>query len=926
MKEHFSSRVTKLLVILALAIVASVMFVIVGCDGGEKEPAHTTHTWVADTTRTDVAASCTTTGVHYVICSECGMTSTEETPALGHQWASEGALLRKEPTCTEEGYYYRECTREGCNYVETSSVIPATGHHLEYSADTAKITVPTCTTDGTITGTCKDCGEQFTYTGSEIQKLIPANGSIEDVISGIPADVLNKKEYNLANKGQTAKFLVAPGHEYHYGNEAECVVVEIKNDQAKTQLWNKCDRCEEEFEAVAHTVPAGFAPCKVATDKDGKTLTVPATYKGLTDEAQNKVAYAAKGEAYAYQCPECENYLKEGDHTYQISKLVSGNPVLDPENAVFEVAEGVTTLDCHYYYVCEYCNDIEVATPHTYPVSTDTANYKNCAHGDLCTVCGIALSQPTAHNDDGVMDRTHKDATFNGLTFAEPTCTTDGVAYYFCTSCAAREAAGEKINWVLGEDVNNPKANENYWFIDSYSKLNHGNWAGNPVSEGAETGFYVKTVSRVGDDAAVDCVTGTYERDICNLCGATRISVKPTFYVEGTGANKYVEVKKAEDMQGKTIYVLEEGKYVEVTNTNVSWTTDEYGRDWTDDKGNYGGTEPGEHKWQLMALKDYSAAELKEIRYPTCDNETAKMLYKCENCDTQTWRTVDIAEYAEDINTTEEALIKEYKEANQWHVGTMNACGHDYCSACTVGNHEAQYYFVFNSADSTMTIDRLAYFSCRTDAENLKNMNDYIASILKKFETEGVNEVKFYKTFANNTYSDEITDWSTIVKGNDGKGQIFKNVTIYVTRTVLEVSDPDQQWFNIENVSWSDKDNDLEIGWHLNKTVVANSKISSITVTLKNASGDVCVKAVTSGTQLSAYLKECEPYWADVEGDVLKYSIDGFCTATGATTSWTYTNTEGSVPAKGADLTGYTVEVSIVVSGEDDALVVSKAL
>lgn len=86
MKEHFSSRVTKLLVILALAIVASVMFVIVGCGGNTD--THT-HTWVADSSKTNVEATCSTDGVNYFICSECGMTSTETIPCnrphLGRQ-------------------------------------------------------------------------------------------------------------------------------------------------------------------------------------------------------------------------------------------------------------------------------------------------------------------------------------------------------------------------------------------------------------------------------------------------------------------------------------------------------------------------------------------------------------------------------------------------------------------------------------------------------------------------------------------------------------------------------------------------------------------------------------------------------------------------------------------------------------------------
>lgn len=890
MKEHFSSRVAKLLVILALAIVASVMFVIVGCDGGTEEPpAHTTHTWVADSSRQDVEATCTVDGVHYLICSECGMTTTEIEPATGHTWANNGTLLIENATCTQEGYYYRLC--EDCGYRETSSVIPATGHHLEYSADASTIVAPNCTTDGTITGVCKDCGEEFTYTGTQL-----ANGEV--TISGIPDSVLNNKEYNLANPGQTAKFLVAPGHDYAYDNEASCVVMEVKRDG--TQLWNKCERCEEEFTAVAHTVPTGFAPCQVATGENGAALTVPTTYAGLPAGVQNASTYATVvngvGEEYAYQCSECENYLKPGDHNYQISRLVSGNPVLDPDNAVFEVAEGVTVLDCHYYYVCTYCNDIEVATPHTYPVSTDTANYRNCGHGDLCTVCGLALSQPTGHTLVGVMDRDHKDVTFGGFTFAEPTCTTDGVAYQFCTGCKAREDAGEEITWTLGT---------NYQTISGYEKLNHTNWAV-LVPEGSETrGFYVATVSRAGDDAAVDCVTGTYNRDICNICGATRIEVRPSLYTTNTnGTLSNPVAADAALTDTTTYYYMENGRVVSKTGAELANAPS--GRAWTDANGNYGGTLPGEHTWVMMSLSDYSTAELSQIRYPTCDNETAHMLYQCSVCKMETWRTVSIDDYAAAINTTTEDLIADYKEAGTWHVGTMNACGHDLCSACTYGNHEAQYYFNFQVENNAFNVSRIAYYSCRTDAENLETINAYIATVIKNNQTDGVNAVKF---FTDAAHENEV-DWNAIVKGSENGSQIFVDKTIYVTRDLLPVDDENQTYFVIDGyvAAWSTTDGDLDIGWSLNNTVIPNTTITSITVTLKDASDATCVEAVSSGTQLAAYLNECRPYWEE-GATTLAYSIDGFCTASGTTSAWTYTNT--TVPAHGSDLTGYTVTVSI---------------
>ena len=189
MKEHFSSRVTKLLVILALAIVASVMFVIVGCDGGKDDTTVcTNHTWVADTTRSDIAATCDKDGVHYVVCSNCGMASSEVIQATGHHWKDDGALQVEPATCTENGYYYRLC--EDCGYRETSSVIYAVGHMLDMNAVT--VTPADCTTDGSITGACVNCQESITMKADEI------------VISGDNANVKNFDRDALEKKAAEA--------------------------------------------------------------------------------------------------------------------------------------------------------------------------------------------------------------------------------------------------------------------------------------------------------------------------------------------------------------------------------------------------------------------------------------------------------------------------------------------------------------------------------------------------------------------------------------------------------------------------------------------------------------------------------------------------------------------------------------------------
>ena len=99
MKEHIHSRIAKLLVVLALAVVASVMFVFVGCS---NECAHeNTHTET-------VAATCTTAGSEKTVCDDCGETiKTETIDAIGHKW-DDGTVVAA--TCTSGGYTLKTCT------------------------------------------------------------------------------------------------------------------------------------------------------------------------------------------------------------------------------------------------------------------------------------------------------------------------------------------------------------------------------------------------------------------------------------------------------------------------------------------------------------------------------------------------------------------------------------------------------------------------------------------------------------------------------------------------------------------------------------------------------------------------------------------------------------------------------------------------
>lgn len=87
-------------------------------------------------------------------CSVCGITEDE---ALGHNYKKEVV----NPTCDNGGYTKYTCTRNGCSYSYTDSQTAKTGHNYQLTSDTA-----TCTSPGTKTETCSNCGNKKTSASS----------------------------------------------------------------------------------------------------------------------------------------------------------------------------------------------------------------------------------------------------------------------------------------------------------------------------------------------------------------------------------------------------------------------------------------------------------------------------------------------------------------------------------------------------------------------------------------------------------------------------------------------------------------------------------------------------------------------------------------------------------------------------------------
>ena len=859
MKEHFSSRVTKLLVILALAIVASVMFVIVGCDGGEKEPTHTVHSWVADSSKTNIAPTCTTDGVDYFICSECGMTSTEPVPATGHTWDSDGTK-GKPATCTEDGwFFYRECTV--CGYVDASDRMPAVGHELNFANVT--ITPATCSADGSITGTCENCGGEVTLAADEIK--------LGENVTGFTLTLAREKEkaakeasetyvtFNIKGNEDTGyTILQAEGHTWNATADADkdgeidavCVKDDAATAFAKTLNKNDngeyagyCTKCDALVAKTDHSKPAGAANCIAAIDN-----------KNMSQADIDAVAPLNRA-THAYHCDVCDQDIKVGGHNNQICTLVSGNPL--DGTAVYEPVEGnVTSLDCHYYYVCIDCGEVVVATPHTMPLATDTANAANCAHGAKCTVCGLELTRALAHNTNGHMWDSD-DETFGTFTYAPATCTKDEQKYDYCTMCKAREDAGEEVKWELGK---------NYKFV-GIKAFNHDDWD--------SKSYEVKTVALDGS-TLTNCLTGYGSMDICKRCGETRVSLKPDFYSASTNEKNetvYTKIEKKADFDSAkakdNVYTLVNGKYTKIE-AAVTWETDKYGLDYTDANGVYDKVTDGKHDMQVMAFKDYEVdqqSRFDQYYKPNCQNqEQVNVLHQCKLCGTTTWDYVSLEVFATKVMGKDS--VQDYiNSRNDWHAGEhMLVCphGNSYCEECAVGNHNAQYYINFKVVDGiNVAIPQQVYFACIGDTNEGATLGniEYFAKQMNEFIAEyaGIYNFKFFSVYNDTTKTElpaDFKQWTDIIHDKLNGETTFEDVTVYATVEMVPSTDASNKYFNTsanKTAQWTQYSNENTrpvidgISFQFSESFIGHENISRIEVTLQRTA------QTAAGTETTVY-------------------------------------------------------------------------
>ncbi len=117
--------------------------------------------------------TCTENGYGYRQCkrlyngSRCPYTEEVTIAKIGHDLGDLFDLrdtgVEKQATCTEDGVAYRQCKREGCDY-KVNWIIPKTGHNYEK----VKTVEPTCTKVGYNQYKCSICGHTYNKSISKL--------------------------------------------------------------------------------------------------------------------------------------------------------------------------------------------------------------------------------------------------------------------------------------------------------------------------------------------------------------------------------------------------------------------------------------------------------------------------------------------------------------------------------------------------------------------------------------------------------------------------------------------------------------------------------------------------------------------------------------------------------------------------------------
>lgn len=747
-------------------------------------PATGEHNWEKGDT---VAVTCTTNGYTEYECSVCHATKQDDVVnATGHVPDKEN-VLRVEPTCTVDGYTWLACKKCG-ELVDTITILKATGHTYEW-----KVTKElTCTTDGTITGTCtaKGCDHTVSYTADQYAALDDQQKTALKISDAIYA----------ANGGKEA-FLQAEGHYY--------VSFKILNDATLNDVYHDAQHKYDTPTAGDKKDDPLYLNCQsIGTIKvDGKDVDysdyslvclecnvkkdVEAHTPNVTP-AHNCVAMEGDPD-HAWECTLCGYKQDVEEHDYQLIDVKTG-----------EVAAEGTAYNCLVKLACAECgalkNENEPRGPHAKPTSEDKEYLANCQHGMMCTICEEEVyGAKIPHN----LVKVEAGTTVAGETAVASTCTVKGKDVWACSMCQELEKAGTEITWTRA--TSEAQSNETGNYFSKEADLLPHEWVS-------------KTVSNNASDPNGDyCITTTWKIDTCKNCPATRI--------ETTAA-----------VAGERPVTDEQGRYD--VDPGTSGHTEVYV------------TDPEEYENLGYDLPNCVEKGKLLVR---CSNPGCKYLSTEEEITLEQYAGYVLKNEGTEEPTAEqiEAKLAELLKDQRFHAEKMYDCGHPYCPAkgCAPENDmhaQTQWTVSFefdwlyqyaNAADLELpTLDTFTAYYCWVDDVNMTKFAEYRAAFEEKYPDF---------TFAYYTDAEHKTLADFAVIGADkGEDQYTTRLTLYVTVGV------DEAIFFTGNWAWY-PGAQLDVNINFNNNYIPVADIDSILFEVIDVDGGEEGAPLTLATALS---------------------------------------------------------------------------
>lgn len=484
----------KILLALSMLGVVSLLFVFASCGGHEHNfdtnwQTNETNHWHACTVEecveksddalhsysvNEIPAKCGVAGKKTETCV-CGMTKETPIPALAHD-VLENVVA---PTCTENGYTELSCKREGCDYKEVTSTVPAAHTIVE------TVVAPTCTETGYTQRDCSAC--DFSEVVNETA-VIPHTYEDKTFAPTCVEQGYNAQVCKVCGDTLEKTNLVdALGHDKRNGTPVEPTCTE------KGYTPVTCTRCdftekvdfvdelghdEQKGEPVLPTCTAeGYTPVTCSrcdyTGEADFVETVPHDYY-MEDDAEEDTHYRVilkptcdEPGQKVYWCFTCDDYPLDGENNLREIPALGHDEqyLVIPPDCKSKGTTEVTCSRCDYYTTKD---DVE-PLGHTYYKADDaiegthfvvTLSPTCTEKGEKSYYCQVETCGELATDDtNGKGEIPALD--HNWVVDVEPWCGNDSVYEYVCdrvcreTPCTETktEEANEKVKHTYDSEL-----------------------------------------------------------------------------------------------------------------------------------------------------------------------------------------------------------------------------------------------------------------------------------------------------------------------------------------------------------------------------------------------------------------------------------------------------------------------------------------